>query len=518
MSFPASPTINQTTTTNGITYVYNTSSNNVGYWTRVPTTLTLTTATGSATRSTTTSTPPAGALVGDIWYYQGTDAVYRYEFDGFTTTWIDFNGPTVILSTGTSVGVSGGTTFTGGTVANYTTFQSTTSFLNTVTITGALLPGANITYDLGSTSTRWRTLYVSSSTIDLGGTALSIVNGQLSVGGSPVGSSSGASSTGTTSTSFFIGGASTGTFTSVGLMINTTDAVLLPGGTTAQRPATPINGMFRYNSSNTSIEAYLNSWITVASANYSISYLIVGGGGGGGTDAAGGGGAGGMIVGSMALVSGNIYTVTVGNGGAPNTTGTNSVFNGITALGGGCGGNDNQSGGPGGSGGGSGYQGSGGSGTAGQGNAGGSGNNNTGYYGAGGGGAGGAGSNAPGAAPGGSGSSSTISGSVLYYAGGGGGGFGGSPSGGAGAGGIGNPSGTGGGGNGHVGGNGTTNAGGGGGGGGGTAAGGNGGSGVVILSYTSLTQKGTGGVVTSYTISSVTYFVHTFTSSATFTA
>jgi hypothetical protein len=40
----------------------------------------------------------------------------------------------------------------------------------------------------------------------------------------------------------------------------------------------------------------------------------------------------------------------------------------------------------------------------------------------------------------------------------------------------------------------------------------------VILSYTSLTQKGTGGVVTSYTISSVTYFVHTFTSSATFTA
>jgi hypothetical protein len=122
MSFPASPTINQTTTTNGITYVYNTSSNNVGYWTRVPTTLTLSTATGSATRSTTTSTPPAGALVGDIWYYQGTDAVYRYEFDGFTTTWIDFNGPTIILTTGSSYSfVSGSGGGGSGTATTFTT-------------------------------------------------------------------------------------------------------------------------------------------------------------------------------------------------------------------------------------------------------------------------------------------------------------------------------------------------------------------------------------------------------------
>jgi hypothetical protein len=181
MPFPTSPTNGQTTTTNNITYVYGSANST---WTRVYTTGT--SSGGTATRSTTTATAPSTstALVGDIWYNSLTDAVYRWELDGSGNTyWVDITGPT------SSGGGSGGssTPFTGGTVANYTTFQSTTSFLNTVTITGALLPSANITYDLGSTSTRWRTLYVSSSTIDLGGTALSIVNGQLSVGGSPVG-------------------------------------------------------------------------------------------------------------------------------------------------------------------------------------------------------------------------------------------------------------------------------------------------------------------------------------------
>ena len=67
-----------------------------------------------------------------------------------------------------------------------------------------------------------------------------------------------------------------------------------------------------------------------------------------------------------------------------------------------------------------------------------------------------------------------------------------------------------------VGGNGGTNTGGGGGGSitYGSYAGGNGGSGLVIISYASATQRGTGGTVTS----SGGYFIHTFTSSGTFVA
>lgn len=51
-----------------------------------------------------------------------------------------------------------------------------------------------------------------------------------------------------------------------------TDAVALPSGTVAQRPASPLNGEIRYNSSTPGIEAY-----------YSGAWNALGGGGGGGT-------------------------------------------------------------------------------------------------------------------------------------------------------------------------------------------------------------------------------------------
>ena len=48
---------------------------------------------------------------------------------------------------------------------------------------GNLIPVANVTYNLGSESAQWKDLYLSGSTIYLGGTAISIVEGNLSVGG-----------------------------------------------------------------------------------------------------------------------------------------------------------------------------------------------------------------------------------------------------------------------------------------------------------------------------------------------
>ena len=41
-------------------------------------------------------------------------------------------------------------------------------------VTGSVLPAANITYDLGSASLRWRDLYLSGSTLDLGGQTISV--------------------------------------------------------------------------------------------------------------------------------------------------------------------------------------------------------------------------------------------------------------------------------------------------------------------------------------------------------
>lgn len=70
-----------------------------------------------------------------------------------------------------------------------------------------------------------------------------------------------------------------------------------------------------------------------------ISYLIVAGGGGGTANGGGGGGAGGVIAKTEVITAWPIgnYTVTIGNGGAIDTVGQNSVFGSYTAFGGGHG-------------------------------------------------------------------------------------------------------------------------------------------------------------------------------------
>ena len=51
-----------------------------------------------------------------------------------------------------------------------------------------ILPATDLTYDLGSTSSQWRSLYVGTSTVYLGGTALSVANGAVTLDGSPANS------------------------------------------------------------------------------------------------------------------------------------------------------------------------------------------------------------------------------------------------------------------------------------------------------------------------------------------
>lgn len=40
-----------------------------------------------------------------------------------------------------------------------------------------------------------------------------------------------------------------------------TGAIIVPRGTTAQRPAVPINGMVRYNTTTARFEGYVNGWV-----------------------------------------------------------------------------------------------------------------------------------------------------------------------------------------------------------------------------------------------------------------
>jgi hypothetical protein len=45
--------------------------------------------------------------------------------------------------------------------------------------------------------------------------------------------------------------------------LNSNGAITVPSGTTAQRPASPVNGMLRYNTTIPQLEIYLNSWVAI---------------------------------------------------------------------------------------------------------------------------------------------------------------------------------------------------------------------------------------------------------------
>lgn len=291
-----------------------------------------------------------------------------------------------------------------------------------------------------------------------------------------------------------------------------TGQIYVPVGTEAQRAASPINGVIRYNTDLQAYEGYANSnWVTFNVSRqglYSVGYWFVAGGGGGGVGSTspvlltgGGGGAGGFLSSAASglanITPGVTYTVVVGAGGASGgTNGSNTIALGFVAIGGGGGGTSTSATGKsGGSGGGSGGgANTGGAGFSGQGNAGGSSGGLASS--SAGGGATGAGGGAAGT--GGAGTSTSITGTSVSYCGGGGGagydgnGAGAGGSGGGGAGGdsqFTTRSGT----------SGTIYTGGGGGGGsttqgtdgGGAGSGGNGGSGVAILSIPTTRYTGT---------------------------
>jgi len=148
MSLPTSPTAGQTAVINGIAYTYSTATNS---WSRVASTVTATTQLSVTGNIASTSTTTGGLTVAG------------------------------------GVGI-GGSLYVG----------------STTIVAGSILPASTGVYDLGSTSTRFRTLYVTSSTIDIGGYPISVSNGSLQIG--TFNASSTATSTSTTTGALVVGG------------------------------------------------------------------------------------------------------------------------------------------------------------------------------------------------------------------------------------------------------------------------------------------------------------------------
>ncbi len=223
------------------------------------------------------------------------------------------------------------------------------------------------------------------------------------------------------------------------------ETIIATGGTITYADADGLNPADTPYENGYKIHTFTDSGnFAVTSGSGNIQVLVVAGGGGGGGNHGGGGGAGGICYQASREVTLDDYTVTVGTGGggrqqhggaSSGTVGGDSIFDAITALGGGKGGGYTSNTAPT-------TGGSGAGGTAGTGidagassiqtdsggaicygNAGGSAAGRTEWQGGGGGGAGAVGGDAgANGGDGGVGLSFTISGLATYYGGGGGGG------------------------------------------------------------------------------------------------
>jgi hypothetical protein len=137
-----------------------------------------------------------------------------------------------------------------------------------------------------------------------------------------------------------------GTVTNVTLDLHEmTNEIFLPVGPTALRDATPIQGIMRFNTDGPFYEGYVaGNWhrfLTVNQGSYTITYLAVGGGGGGGPvdtrNGSGGAGGGRVTASTTSVIPGtSILTMTIGAGGASNTSGSPSTITGIVSASGGA--------------------------------------------------------------------------------------------------------------------------------------------------------------------------------------
>jgi hypothetical protein len=125
---------------------------------------------------TTSSATPSGATNGDLWFDTDTAKTYVYYDDGTSTQWIEVGA----ASSGAS-GTDGSIQFaTGG------TFDSSASLVwddvnSELEIEGHIIPGTTETYDLGSATNRFRDLYLSGTSINLGGVEISSDGTNLSL-------------------------------------------------------------------------------------------------------------------------------------------------------------------------------------------------------------------------------------------------------------------------------------------------------------------------------------------------
>lgn len=104
---------------------------------------------GGSTITIDTAPPTSGNSVGDMWVDSSSGITFTWLDDGDSYQWIEL-GPAGTTTSNSSLAVTSGN----------------------VTVSGNIIPSADITYDLGAAELRWRDLYLSGNTLNLGGATI----------------------------------------------------------------------------------------------------------------------------------------------------------------------------------------------------------------------------------------------------------------------------------------------------------------------------------------------------------
>lgn len=243
--------------------------------------------------------PPANPQVGSLWYNTTTGQLNVYNGTQWTpilvtnpsnvltpsgnidmtNTYKVINLPTPTASTDATnkayvdAAVAGaGTNYlplTGGTL----TGPGNLVVLGTLRIGNNSAPAAQVQIDHGINHVRMYNGTTGIGALQLGNSATGSLNthivsdgsGNLFINGGNVGSGTTRIHVGST------GNVGIGGVASVALQVNSTDAVKIPAGTTAQRPSGS-NGMIRYNNDTNNLEAYVNgAWTAISLGGGSAS-------------------------------------------------------------------------------------------------------------------------------------------------------------------------------------------------------------------------------------------------------
>ena len=205
-----------------------------------------------------------------------------YDLGSNSLKWANVYATTVTATTVSAPNFTGSLTVTGtSNLTGNTTIGATSADLLTVNsgIVTDLTPNVTATYNLGSTSKYWNNAYVTTlqtSGLSFNGNVVTstATNANLQLTANGTGSvliqnlgfnNNVISSTGANA-DITLTPQGTGS-----VIVNNNQSLIVPVGTTAQQPATPVNGMVRYNSTNSRYEGYTNGYWTNLGGVQSVS-------------------------------------------------------------------------------------------------------------------------------------------------------------------------------------------------------------------------------------------------------